>query len=79
MSPLAQLILRAMRAGSIASAGFVVMVMVLELWKHWRFGGLTEMNRFDLAFFAVLAAMLLGFLALIRGINREFERDRRDP
>jgi hypothetical protein len=76
MSPLAGLILRAMRAGSIGSAGFVGMVILLELWKHWRYGGFGGMSRFDWTFLAVLVAMLLGFLALIRGITRELERNK---
>ncbi len=74
MSPLGRLILRAMRGGSIASAGFVAMVMVLEIWKHWRFGGLGGMSQPDYIFFAVLVLMLVCFLWLIRSIGRELER-----
>lgn len=76
MSPLGRLILRAMRAGSIASAGFVVMVILLETWKHWRFGGFGEMSRPDYIFMAVLVLMLLCFLWLIRSIGRELQNDR---
>ena len=79
MSPLAALILRAIRAGSIAAAGFVVLVILIELWKRWRFGGFGGMAPPDFAFMGVLAAMLIGFVWLIRSITREIARDRQEP
>jgi hypothetical protein len=71
MSPLAALLLRAMRAGCLASAGFVVLVLGIEAWKRWNFGGFAAMNRPDYAFLGVLVLMLAGFLWLARAIARE--------
>ena len=71
MSPLAALILRVMRAGSIAAAGFMVLVIAIELWKRWNFGGFGSMGRHDMAFMAVLVVMLAGFVWLARAIGRE--------
>ncbi len=74
MSPLAGLILRAMRAGAIAAAGFVVLVIAIEIWKRWNFGGFSAMSRGDYTFFGVLAVMLVGTLWLARSITRELRK-----
>ncbi|WP_291206931.1 hypothetical protein [Hyphomonas sp.] len=74
MSPLGALILRAMRAGSIAAAGFVVLVIFIEVWKRWRFGGFGGMSTPDLTFMGVLVVMLIGFLWLARSITREIAK-----
>jgi hypothetical protein len=73
MSPLAGLILRVMRAGSIGAAGFMVLVIGIELWKRWSFGGLDGMGRQDMAFMAILVLMLAGFVWLARAIGRELK------
>lgn len=77
MSQLGELLLRAMRAGSVGAAGFVVLVLGIELWKRWRFGGFDTMTRQDVAFFAILVLMFAGFLWLARAITRELRREGR--
>lgn len=72
MSPLAQLILRAMRLGAIASAIFVGLVICFELWKLWRFEGQAG----NYVFLGVLMALLAGALWLARSITRELGADR---
>ena len=74
MSPLGRLILTVMRAGSISAAGFVVLVIGIELWKRWRFGGFETMKMPDIAFMGVLIVMLVGFLWLARSITREMKK-----
>lgn len=76
MSPLGYLILRAMRAGSLGSAGFVALVLGIEIWKRWRFGGLETMGRQDLSFLAVLVILIVGFLWLARSIAKEIARSK---
>lgn len=71
MSPLARLILRAMRASAVGAAGFVVLVIGIEAAKRWAAGGLGAVSRGDIGFFAVLAALLFGALYLARSITRE--------
>ena len=75
MSPLAALLLRVMRAGSLAAAGFMVLVIGIELWKRWRFGGFASMTTPDLSFMAILVLMLVGFLWLARSISGELRRE----
>jgi F0F1-type ATP synthase assembly protein I len=65
------MILRALRAGALAAAGFMVLVIGIEVWKRWRFGGLAAMAGQDAVFFAVLLLMLVAFLWLARAIARE--------
>lgn len=74
MPPLARLILRAMRAGAVGAAGFVVLVIGIEAAKRWAAGGLGAINRADVTFFAVLAALLFGALYLARSITRELHK-----
>ena len=75
MSPLGKFILTVMRSGSIAAAGFVVLVIGIELWKRWNFGGVSAMKTPDIAFMGVLVLMLLGFLALSRSITKELKKN----
>ncbi len=75
MSPLGRLILVVMRAGSRCAAGFVVLVIGIEAWKRWRFGGFEAMQPPDIAFMVVLVLMLVGFLALARSITREMKKN----
>ena len=74
MSPLAGLLLRAMRAASIGAAGFMMLVIGIEVWKRWNFGGFGAMTRQDMAFMIVLVLMLVGFLWLARSISREIRK-----
>jgi len=71
MSPLTGFVLRLMRGGAIGAAGFVVLVIAIEIWKRWRFGGFGSMASGDYVFFAVLLVMLAGALWLARSITRE--------
>ena len=74
MSPLAHLLLRVMRAGSLAAAGFMVLVIGIELWKRWRFGGFGTMSAPDVSFLVVLIVMLVGFLWLAWAIRKELRK-----
>lgn len=69
--PLARLILRVVRVGAVSTAGFVVLVIGIEVAKRWAAGGSGGINRADVTFFAVLAALLFGVLYLARSITRE--------
>lgn len=71
MTPLARLLLRAMRGASRAAAAFTVLVIGIELWKRWRFGVLASMSGHDITFMAILVLMLGCFLWLARAISRE--------
>ncbi|HRX36635.1 MAG TPA: hypothetical protein P5337_09565 [Aestuariivirga sp.] len=71
------LILRVMRGGAVAAAGFMVLVIGIEIWKRWRFGGFGSMGRHDVTFMVVLVLMLVGFLWLARSITRELHKDGR--
>ena len=75
MSPLGRLILIVMRAGARCAAGFVVLVIAIEAWKRWRFGGFEVMKTPDIAFMGILLLMLVGFLALARSITREMKKN----
>lgn len=74
MSPLMAFVLRVMRGGAVGAAGFVVLVIAIEIWKRWRFGGFGTMVPGDYVFFAVLFAMLAGALWLARSITRELRK-----
>ncbi len=74
MSPLARLILRAMRLGAVSTAGFVILVIGIEAAKRWVGGGFGSMSRADVWFFGVLAGLLLGALYLARSITRELRK-----
>jgi hypothetical protein len=74
MTPLMGFILRVMRGGALAAAGFMVLVIGIEVWKRWRFGGFASMTRQDMAFMAILVLMLAGFLWLARSISKELAK-----
>lgn len=71
MSPLARLVLIAIRVGARAAAVFVAAALAIDLWKHWAFGGFGAMGRGDFVFLGVLAAILAGALWLVRAVGRE--------
>ena len=75
MSPFGRLLLRVMRGGALASAIFIVLVILIEIWKRWQFGGFGTMQRPDFAFLGILAVMLVCCLWLARSISRELARD----
>jgi hypothetical protein len=70
MSPLGVLVLRAMRGGALASAVFIAMVIVIEIWKLWRFEG----SAGNYGFLVFLCLMFVGALWLARSIARELRR-----
>lgn len=72
MSPLAQLILRALRAGAIVSAGLLVVFIAIELAKNYFVGRVPEPR--DWGFLAVLVTILFVAVLLIRAITRELRR-----
>lgn len=70
MTPLGTFVLRAMRGGAIASAGFILLVIGIELWKLWRFEGSVG----NYGFLAVLGIMFAGALWLARSIAKEIAK-----
>lgn len=72
MTPLMRLLLRALRAASIVSAGLVVLFIALEVLKNYLVGRLPEGR--DWAFLVVLIIMLVGALLLARAISRELRK-----
>ena len=73
MSPLARLLLRAMRAGAVGAAGFAVLAIGIEAAKRWAAGSWMG-SRADLTFLGVLAGLFLGALYLARSITRELRK-----
>lgn len=63
-----------MRSGSLGAAAFVALVLVLEVWKRWRYGGFETMTTPDWGFLGVLVVMLAGFLWLARAMGKEIAR-----
>jgi len=74
MSPLARLMLQAMRVGVLGVAGFAILFFGIKAAQHWVGGGFGSMSRTDVCFFAVLAALLFGSLYLARSITRELRK-----
>jgi len=74
MSPLATLLLRVMRSGSLAAAACMALVIVIELWKRWRLSSFDTMTKPDISFIVILVLLLLGFLWLARAISREIAK-----
>ncbi len=69
MSPLAIVIMRVLRWGVLGMAGFLVLVLLLEAWKHgW------DLAALNLGFMAVVGALALGALWLARSIARELAK-----
>ena len=69
MSPVGYIVLKLLRGGALASAGFVLLVIGIELWKH---GG--DLAALQPGFMVLLAIMLAGALLLARAIGRELSR-----
>lgn len=69
MSPLAIVIMKLLRWGVLAIAGFLVVVLVIEAWKHgWDLAALNP------AFVGVVALLAAGALWLARSIGRELAK-----
>lgn len=75
MTHLSGLLLRVMRSGSQGAAAFVALVLVIEVWKRWRYGGFAAMTTPDWGFLGVLVVMLVGFLWLARAMGREIAKN----
>ena len=72
MSPLAQLILRALRAAAVVSAGLLVLFIGIELAKNYVVGRIPEPR--DWGFLGVLVTILFVAVLLVRAITRELRR-----
>jgi hypothetical protein len=69
MSPIGYIVLKLLRGGAYASAGFALLVIGIEFWKHW--GGLSALEP---GFMVLLCLILAGALWLARAIGRELSR-----
>jgi hypothetical protein len=69
MSPIGHVVLKMLRGGALASAGFALLVIGIEVWKH---GG--EVSALEPGFMVLLAVILVGALWLARAIGRELSR-----
>lgn len=76
MSPLGAILMRVMRAGCLAGAVFVALVIAWEVWIKVSQGELSKLTRQDVSFWAILAVMLVGFLWLARSMSRELAKPR---
>lgn len=69
MSPLAIVIMKLVRWGVQGVAGFLVLVLLIEGWKHgWDLAALNK------GFMAVVALLVVGALWLARSIGRELAK-----
>jgi hypothetical protein len=69
MSPVGYIVLKVLRGGALASAGFFGLVIGIEVWKR---GG--DVTALEPGFTVLLALLLLGALWLARAIGRELAR-----
>lgn len=69
MSPLAIVIMKALRWGVLGMAGFLALVLVLEAWKHG-----FQLAALNPGFMAVVAALAAGALWLASAIARELAK-----
>jgi FtsH-binding integral membrane protein len=76
MSPLGAILMRVMRAGCLAAAGFVALVIAYEVWLKASQGQLGLLTRQDISFWILLLLMLVGFLWLARSMTRELAKPR---
>ena len=69
MSPLATVIMKVLRWGVLGIAGFLVLVLVLEAWKHgW------DLSALNWGFMAVVGLLAVGALWLARSIGLELAK-----
>ncbi len=76
MSPLGAILMRVMRAGCMAGAVFVALVIAYEVWLKASTGQLSNLSRQDISFWVILTIMLGGFLWLARSMSRELAKPR---
>ena len=76
MSPLGAILMRVLRAGCMAAAVFVALVIAYEVWLKASTGQLSHLTRQDISFWVILAIMLAGFLWLARAMGRELAEPR---
>jgi|GEM_PF-4708078 len=76
MSPLAKLILGAIRIGAIGTAVFSAAILLLRLWLHYQSGAFVTG---DTGFLAVVAVLFLGSIWLARSVSRELRRGAGNP
>ena len=69
MSPVGHIVLKLLQGGALASAGFVLLVIGIELWKT---GG--DVTALEPGFMVLLVVILAGALWLARAIGRELSR-----
>ena len=77
MSPLARLLLVILQKGAWVSAAAVLVVAGLVVWQRWAPGG-PVFQQGDPVFLAVLGALFLLAVYLVRGIRRELDANPRD-
>lgn len=73
MSPLSRLLMRLLRAGSWGAMGFLTFFAGILLYQRWRNGALL-LQQTDYGFLAVLGALFILAVYLVRGIARELDR-----
>lgn len=75
MTPLARLILHAMRIGALVCAACVALFLAIAVWQNWLAAAPRDLAYRDYAFMAVLAILLAGCLWLARAITRELRNN----
>lgn len=69
MSPLAIVLMKLLRWGALGIAGFLVLVLAIEGWKHgW------DLQALNKGFMGVVALLVVGALWLARSIGRELAK-----
>lgn len=72
MSPLGRLILRAMRAGSLFSAGCILLFMGILIWQKWLSQSApAQASNGDFFFLGFLALFFVGAIWLARSVSKE--------
>jgi hypothetical protein len=78
MSPLAKLLVSILRWGSMGSAGLLTLFAGIFLWQKWTPAG-PVLSQQDWGFLAVLMALLLLAVYLIRSIAKEISNNSNPP
>jgi hypothetical protein len=73
MSPLSRILMRLLRAGSWGAMAFLLFFAGLLLYQRWTSDGLV-LQKADYGFLAVLCALFLLAIYLVRGIAKELNR-----
>jgi|JI8StandDraft_1071087.scaffolds.fasta_scaffold592569_2 hypothetical protein len=72
MSPLARFLMSILSKGAWASGALLLVFATILLWQRWTPQGLV-LQKGDLGFLAILAALFLLALYLVRGIKKEMD------